>query len=52
MSIRPIVNGVLVLILLLFTVQTIVIVYAVHSNQSAQETEQSTGNITSSKTTS
>ncbi|MBK9584855.1 MAG: hypothetical protein KA099_12970 [Alphaproteobacteria bacterium] len=45
MSIRPIVNGVLVLILLLFTVQTIVIVYAVHSNQSAQETEQSTGKI-------
>ncbi len=45
MSISRIVNGVLVLILLLFTVQTVVIVYAVHSNQSAQDTEQSTGKI-------
>lgn len=45
MSIGKIVNGVLVLILLLFTVQTIVIVYAVHTNQNAQETEQTSGKI-------
>ncbi len=45
MSIRQIVNGVLLLILVLFTVQTVVIVYAVHTNQNAQETEKETGKI-------
>ncbi|MCB1682218.1 MAG: HAMP domain-containing histidine kinase [Alphaproteobacteria bacterium] len=45
MSIGRVVNWVLLLILVLFTVQTIVIVYAVHTNQNAQETEKETGKV-------
>lgn len=45
MSIRRIVNWVLMLILILFTVQTLVIVYAVLMNQKAQETQSEPGKL-------
>ncbi len=45
MSISRIVNWVLLLILILFTVQTFVIVYAVQTNQKAQETQNEPGKL-------
>lgn len=45
MSISRIVNWVLLLILILFTAQTFVIVYAVQTNQKAQETQNEPGKL-------